>query len=329
MNERRKLLLALGVGLGTLWAAVPSLAQQQAKVRRIGFLSPVSAAGGASRVEALRAGLRELGYVEGKNIAIEFRWAEERNERLPGLAGELARLKPDVIVTHGTPGVRAAKDATATIPIVMSAVGDAVVTGLVASLARPGGNVTGSTFFSLELYGKRIELLKEIFPRAKRFAFLVNPDNPSSAPTYAAAEDAAKLLKVELQRFAVRGPGEFDSAFSAMAKTRVDAVVVQEDPLLVTHARTIAQLAAKRRLPAASGPGLAEAGGLLGYGPNLLEMFRRAAYFVDRILKGATPGDLPVERPTRFELVINAKAAGQIGVTIPARVLARADRVIE
>ncbi len=325
MNRRRKLLFAMGAG--ALAAPLASIAQQQVKVWRIGFLSPAS--GGERRVEALRAGLRELGYVEGKNIAIEFRGAEDRYERLPGLASELARLKPDVIVTYGAAGVRAAKDATAAIPIVMGVVGDAVAVGLVASLARPGGNVTGTTFFSLELYGKRIELLKEIFPRAKRFAFLLNPDNPSSAPTYAATESTAKLLKVELHQFAARGPGEFDSVFSAMVKSRVDAVAIQEDSVFINNAKAIAELAARRRLPVASGPQLAEAGGLVGYGPNLLEMIRRAAYFVDRILKGAKPGDLPVERPTRFELVINTKVARQIGVTIPAKVLVRADRVIE
>jgi len=327
MNRRRKSLFAMGAG--ALAVPLASLAQQQAKVWRIGFLGPSSAAGSEGRVEALRAGLREFGYLEGKNITIDFRWAEDRYERLPGFAGELARLKPDVIVTHGAAGVRAAKNATAAIPIVMAAVGDAVAVGLVASLARPGGNITGSTFFALELYGKRIELLKEIFPRAKRFAFLLNPDNPSSAPTYAATESTAKLLKVGLQQFATRDPGELDSAFSAMVKSRVDAVAVQEDPVFIRYFKAIAESAAKRRLPVASGPELAEAGGLLGYGPNLLEMFRRAAYFVDRMLKGAKPGDLPVERPTRFELVINAKAARQIGVTIGQSILIRADKVIE
>ncbi|MBI2318241.1 MAG: ABC transporter substrate-binding protein [Betaproteobacteria bacterium] len=327
MIKRRKLLLALGLSM--LSAAVPCLAQQQAKVWRIGFLGQSSAAGSADRVEAFRAGLREFGYLEGKSLNIEFRWAEDRYEQLPALAAELARLKPDVIVTHGAAGVRAAKSATTAIPVVMANVGDPVATGLVASLAQPGGNVTGSTFFTLEIYGKQIELLKEIFPRARRFAFLMNPDNPSTAPTYSATEAAAKLLKVDLQQFATRGPGEFESAFSAMLKTRVDAVVVTNDSLFTAHATTIAELAAKRRLPVASGRDLAEAGCLLGYGHNVLDSFRRAGYFVDRILKGAKPADLPVERPTRFELVINAKAAKQIGVTIPPKVLARADRVIE
>lgn len=327
MTMRRQLLVLLGTGMFA--GALPSLAQQPGKVWRIGFLSPASAAGAKSRVEAFRAGLRELGYVEGRNIAIEFRFAEGRFERLPGLAGELARLKVDVVVTHGAAGARAAKDATATIPIVMSAVGDALAAGVVASLARPGANITGLTFFAFDLYAKRIELLTEIFPRAKRFALLVNPDNPSSAPAFAATVHAVKPLKVELQQFAARGPAEFDSAFLAMAKRRIEAVVVQEDPLFVTNVEAIAELAAKRRLPVASGPGLAEAGGLVGYGPNLLEMFRRAGYFVDRIFKGAKPGGLPIERPTRFELVINANAAKRIGATIPAKVLARADRGIE
>jgi putative ABC transport system substrate-binding protein len=310
-------------------ASVQLAEAQQGKVWRIGFLEPSSAAGTASRIEALRAGLRELGYLEGKNLTIDFRWAEGRYERLPGLAAELVDLKPDVIATHGGAGILTAKNATATIPIVMCMVGDAVVTGLVASLARPGGNVTGSTFFGLELQGKRIELLKEIFPRAKRFAFLMNPDDPMSAPGYAAAEGAAKLLKVELQQFAMRGPAEFENAFSAMVKARVDAMVVAEDRVFATHAKTIAELAAKHRLPMASGTLYAEAGSLVGYGPNMLEMFRRAAYFMDRIFKGAKPADLPVERSTRFELVINLKTAKQLGLTIPQSVLYRADRVIK
>jgi putative ABC transport system substrate-binding protein len=325
MITRRKMLLALG----TL-ATLPALAQQQNRVWRIGFLGQPAAAGIADRIEALRAGLREFGYVEGKNLTIDFRWAEDRYERLPALAGELVPLKPDVIVTHGAAGVRAAKNATATIPIVMANVGDPVAVGLVASLARPGGNVTGSSFFNLELYEKQIELLREIFPRAKRFAFLVNPDNPSSAPAYAAAEAAAKLLKVELQRFAVRGPAEFDSAFAAMVKTRVDAVTVQADSVFVTHASTIAEVGVKRRLPvASSGRELVEAGGLLAYGHSVPDLFRRAGYFVDRIFKGTKPADLPVERPTRFELLVNMKTAKALGIKIPQSFLVRVDRVIE
>lgn len=305
---------------------------QQGKVWRIGFLDTSLATSTADgidpRITAFRAGLRELGYQEGKNLTIDFRNAEERFERLPALAAELVGLKPDVIATHGM-AIRAAKNATVTIPIVMCMVGDAVATGLVASLARPGGNVTGSTYFGLELQGKRIELLKEIFPRAKRFAFLMNPDNPMSAPGYAAAEDAAKLLKVELQQFAMRGPAEFDSVFSAMVKARIDAVVVLEDRVFAAHAKTIAELAAKHRLPLASAPWIVEGGGLVGYGPNLLEMFHRAAYFVDRIFKGAKPADMPVERSTKFEFVINLKTAKQLGLTIPQSVLYRADRVIK
>jgi putative ABC transport system substrate-binding protein len=326
MTNRRRLLIALGMGMFA--GAMPCFAQQ-ARVWHVGFLGQSSAIGSSERIKAFRAGLRELGYLEGKNIVIEYRWADDRYEQLPALAGELARLKPDIIVTHGAAGVRAAKNATAAIPIVMANVGDPVTVGLVASLARPGGNVTGSSFFNLELYGKQIELLKEVFPRAKRFAFLVNQDNPSSGPAYAAAEGAAKLLKVELQRFATRGPDEFDSALSAMVNTRIDAVVVQNDAVLTTHAKTIAELAVKRRLPVASGRELAEAGGMVGYGQNISEMFRRAAYFVDRILKGAKPADLPVERPTRFELVVNMKTAKALGIKIPQSILLRADRVIE
>ncbi|MBI2318987.1 MAG: ABC transporter substrate-binding protein [Betaproteobacteria bacterium] len=326
MIARRHLLVVLGIGM--LAGSMPDLAQP-GKVWRIGFLSPASAAGARSRVEAFRAGLRELGYVEGRNIAVEFRYAGEKYERLPALAAELAQLKVDVLVTHSGAGARAAKDATATIPIVFAAVGDPVASGLVESLARPGGNITGLTFFAFDLYAKRIELLAEILPRVKRVAFLLNPDSPLVASAIAATEDAVKPLKVELLRFAARNPGEFESAFSAMAKRGVDAVAVQEESVFLTNTRSIAQLAAKRRLPVASGVAFADAGSLLGYGPDLLALFHRSAYFVDRILKGAKPGELPIERPTRFELVVNSRTAKQIGVTIPSKVLARADRVIE
>jgi len=328
VNNRRKLIVALGAG--ALAAPLGSLAQQKGKVWRIGFLGAATASGSARRVEALRAGLRDLGYVEGKNIVIEFRWAEGNYERLPQLAAELVRLKVDVLVTAGTPSILAAKSATTTIPIVMASGGDPVATGLVTSLARPGGNVTGMAGFSPELMVKRLELLKDVFPRARQVAVLFNPDNPSHIKISLPVMDAAaKSLKLELHQFGARGPGEFESAFAAMAKRRVDAVVTSQDSMLTDNAGAIANLAAKMRLPSVGFPEFAEAGGLMAYGVNRVEFFRRAAYFVDRILKGARPGDLPVEQATRFETVLNLKSAKALGLQFPQAVLARADRVIE
>ena len=328
MNNRRKLLVALGAG--ALAAPLTSFAQQKGKVWRIGFLGAASASGFASGVEALRAGLRDLGYVEGKNLVIEFRSAEGYYERLLQLAAELVRLKVDVIVTHGAPGILAAKSATTTIPIVMASGGDPVAIGLIASLARPGGNVTGMTGINPETAAKRLELLKDAFPRTRQVAVLLNPDNPiAMRVTFPAMEAAAKSLKLELQQFPVRGPGDIDSAFAAMAKRRVDAVVSTDDGVLVANFGAIAKLAAKMRLPSIGLPEFAEAGGLMAYGADRRELFRRAAYFVDRILKGAKPADLPVEQATRFETVLNQKTAKALGIQFPQAVLARADRVIE
>ncbi len=326
MNNRRKLLVALGAGA----LAVPftSFAQQKGKVWRIGFLSQASAPGIAGWVDALRAGLRDLGYVEGKNLVIEFRWAEGKYERAPELAAELVRLKVDVIVTHG-PGILAAKSATTTIPIVMASSADPVATGFVASLARPGGNVTGMAGFNPEVAAKRLELLKDAFPRTRQVAVLFNPGSPGNILSLRAMEPTAKSLKLELQQYPVRGPGEFDSAFAAMAKKRVDAVAISQDSMLTDNAGAIANLAAKTRLPSVGPIEFAEAGGLMAYGVNRLETFRRAAYFVDRILKGAKPADLPVEQATRFETVLNQKTAKALGLQFPQAVLARADRVIE
>jgi putative ABC transport system substrate-binding protein len=292
-------------------------------------LGQASASAQAPGVEALLAGLRDFGYVEGKNFVIEFRWADGKYHRLPALAAELVRLKVDVLVTGGTAGVRAAMQASPTTPIVMISSGDAVATGLVASLARPGGNVTGSTFFVPELMGKRLALLKELMPRTRRIAALVNTDDPSRVPVLEAMETTAASLGIELRQFQALRPGEFENAFSAMAKSRVDAVVVQEDSFLTAYAKTIADLATRKRLPSAGSTRFAEAGGQIGYGPNGPEMARRAAYFVDRILKGAKPSDLPIERPTKFDLVINLKAAKALGLTIPPSLLVRTDRVIE
>ena len=276
----------------------------------------------------MRTGLRDLGYVEGKTLTIEFRWAEGKHERLPELAAELVRLRVDVIVTQGTPGALAAKQATATIPIVMPVVADPVATRLVASLARPGGNITGGSWVSHEVSAKRLELLRDAFPRTKRVAVLINPGNPSNAPILQAMELAARSLKLEIPQFEARGPQEFESAFTAMAAKRVDAVTIIDDAVLIANAKAIANLAAKKRLPLMAFNETVEAGGLMAYGANFPEMYRRAASYVDKILKGAKPGELPIEQATTFELVINMKAAKALGLTVPQSLLQRADRVI-
>jgi putative ABC transport system substrate-binding protein len=315
--------------LGLLAAPLAVEAQPQAKVHRLGFLGGASPAGYAHLVEALRQGLHDLGYLEGKNLAIEYRWAEGKYERLPDLAAELVRLKVDLIVTHGAPGSLAAKQATPTIPIVMTIVGDVVATGLVTSIPRPGGNITGSTFFFPELNAKRVELLKEAVPRTTRIAALTNRDNPGARPSLDAMGPIAKSLKVELQTVGVRGPGDFPDAFSAMAKGRIDGVVVIDDGMLIENARQVADLAAKHRLPTIGFREYADAGGLLAYAVNFPAIWRRAAVFVDKILKGAKPGELPIEQATRFEFVVNLKTAKALGLTIPPAVLARADEVIQ
>jgi ABC-type uncharacterized transport system substrate-binding protein len=327
--KRRQLLIALGAG--AIAAPLASFAQQPAKVARIGFLGLGSAAdpGWSDRVEALRAGLRDLGYVEGKHIVIELLWAEGKYERLPELVADLVRSKVDVIVTHATPGTRAAKEGTATIPIVAATVSDPVETGLVASLARPGGNVTGSTIFFEDTSTKRLEFLKEVFPLTKRAAVLIHPENASMTPVLKAMHVAANTLKIELHPFAFRRAAEIESAFSAMHARNIDGIVLLEEPMQIANVTAIADYAARRRLPSIGFAAFAEAGGLIAYGVNLIEMYRRAAYFVDRILKGAKPGDLPFERATKFELVINLKTAKTLGIKIPQQLLLRADKVIE
>jgi putative ABC transport system substrate-binding protein len=279
-------------------------------------------------VEALRQGLRDLGYVEGKNIAIEFRWAEGRDERLPELAGELVRLKVDVIVTTATEPVLTAKRATATIPIVFATVGDAVATGVVASLARPGGNATGSTFFSPELMAKRLELAKEAMPHIARVAVLVNPDSLLTGPILQAMEVTAKFEKVTVFRFEAHDLSAVNAAFAAMVQRGIDAVIVGDHPRFIVNRRAIADLAAKQRLPAIGYGEFAEAGGLIGYGVNFDELFRRAAYFVDKIFKGTKPADLPVEQTTKFEFLVNMKTAKALDIKLPNSILVRADRVI-
>jgi putative ABC transport system substrate-binding protein len=312
-----------------LAAPLVSLAQQQGKVWRIGFLGTASAAGYVREVEAIRTGLRDLGYVEGRNIVIEYRWAESNPERLKDLAAELVALKVDVIITHSFPGARTAARATTTIPIVIADGPDPVAAGFVASLARPGGNITGSTAFQAELAAKRLELLMEVLPRIKRVSVLFNALNASNAVYFREMEPAAKRMKVELHQFGVKALEEFPGAFAAMARKRVEAAVIGEDPLLNSNAGVIAALVATHRLPACGLTIFAEAGGLLGYGANRPLLYRRAAGFVDKILKGAKPGDLPIERATKFDLIVNLKTAKALGVKIPQQLLQRADKVIE
>jgi ABC-type uncharacterized transport system substrate-binding protein len=319
----------IGLALSLLLLPLIAAAQQTTRVHRIGYLGVQTPAFAARSVKELQIGLRDLGYLEGKNFVIEARWAEGRYERLPHLATDLVRAKVDVIVTGGTPAIRAAKQATTTIPIVMTGSGDAVASGLVASLARPGGNVTGSTFFVPELMAKRLELLREAMPRAVRVAVLVNADDPSHIPVLAAMESTARSVKFALQKFALREPSDFDKVFLSMVKERMDAVVVEEDSLLQTHAVRIAETATKNRLPLVGNTVFARGGAQIGYGVDQLALVRRAAYFVDKILKGTKPADLPVEQPTKFELVINLKTAKALGLTIPQTLLLRADEVIQ
>src|SRR6266508_683729 len=289
-------------------------AQQAGKVHRIGFLGSATAAGSAKEVESLRTGLRELGYVEGTNVAIEFRWAEGIYDRLPYLVAELIATNVDVLITHGTPGTRVAKQATTTIPIVMAISGDAIATGLVSSLARPEANLTGSTFFLPQLNAKRLELLKEACPRISRAAALSNPDNPVSRPIIPAMQAAAASLSLIVEAVRAQSPSEFSLAFADMAKSRVDSVVVTEEGEFAASFRAIAALALANKLPSIGAREYAEAGGLIGYGVNILALYRRAAYFVDRILKGAKPADLPIEQPTKFELIVNLKTAKTLGL---------------
>jgi putative tryptophan/tyrosine transport system substrate-binding protein len=303
---------------------------QQPKVARIGYLGLVSASWHAPRANAFRAGLRDLGYVEGKDIVIEFRWAEGQYDRLPALAAELVRLNVDVIVTHTVPGAIAAKQATSTIPIVITAASDLLAFGLVESLARPGGNLTGLSFFNAELTAKRLELLKELAPSLAKAAVLLNADNLSGNQLILRAlEPTAKALKVELLTFEARGPGDFEGVFAAMVSQRIGAAVLHEDPMLNANSKAIVDIIAKHHLPTCGFPEFVSAGGLMAYGINLPEMDRRAAVFVDKILKGAKPANLPVERATKFTTIVNLRTARAMGIDMPTSILLRADEVIE
>jgi putative ABC transport system substrate-binding protein len=323
MKTRRGFLVR---GLAMLALPLAAHAQQPRKIARIGFLSAASVS--SDRLDIFRQGLRELGYVEGQSVVIESRWAEGKYDRLPGLAAELVRLKVDV--TYGPPAIQAAKQGTTTIPIVMAGVIDPLAAGLVASLARPGGNITGVSLMAPELVGKQLQILKEVVPTVSRVALLGNPDNAGSAPQVRQAQDAARALGVRLQPLEARGPGEIDSAFAAMTREQAGALIILVDVMFDVERTRIAELAAKSRLPTVAGlANLAEAGGLMSYGSNTTDNFRHAATYVDKILKGAKPADLPVEQPTKFELVINMKTAKTLGIRIPRSILARADRVIE
>jgi putative tryptophan/tyrosine transport system substrate-binding protein len=327
MAMRRRALIAAIVGAAA-WPVV-ARGQQAGKVFRIGFMGLQSAASLPERTEAFRAGLRDLGYQDGRDIVVEYRWADGRLDQLPAIASELARLNVNVIVTHGIPGILAAKRATTTIPIVMAVSGDAVASGLVSSIARPGGNVTGLTFFTPELAVKRLELLKESMPGLKGVGVLLNPSNPINEPIVPAIEVAAKLLKMEVAQFAVRDPAEFESSFGAMAARNVGALVILEDNMLIAHAQALANLTLEQRLPSNGFSEFAVAGGLMAYGVSFPDMFRRAAAYVDKILKGVRPGDLPIEQPTKFETILNLKTAKAIGFDVPTALLLRADQVIE
>jgi putative ABC transport system substrate-binding protein len=311
---------------------VSAEAQQPTKVPRIGYLSGASFSSSSmsARIEAFRQVLRQLGYVEGKNIFIEWRSAEENADRMQELAAELVRLQVDVIVTGGSTSTRSAKKATSTIPIVMAQDDDPVGSGFVASLARPGGNITGLSTLSPELSGKRLELLKEIVPRLSRVAVIGNLTSPGSPQGLKEIELAAGALGVKLQHLDVQNPNDIETAFRAAGKGRADAVIELSGAVLISQRTRVAELAAKSRLPAIyHRREFVEAGGLMSYATNIIDLERRAAIYVDKILKGAKPADLPVEQPTKFEFMINLQAAKQIGLTIPPNVLARADRVIK
>ena len=310
--------------------SVPAEAQQQLKkLHRIGILLVGSSSFYSAWIDVFRQGLKELGYIEGKNIAIEYRYAEGKADRLPALAAELVGLKVEIVFTSSTPSVLAVKKATSTIPIVFVSISDPVASGLVTSLARPGGNITGLSLVAVELSGKRLELLKEAVPKVTRVAFLWESTNPDQAPQWREAQAAAQALGLQLQSLEVRSANDFDSAFEAALKERVQALITTPEALFGTHLKRIVEFAAKNRLPTMYGnPQFVDAGGLMSYAPDYTVQYRRAAIYVDKILKGSKPADLPVEQPTKFEFIINLKAAKQIGLTIPPNVLARADRVV-
>jgi len=328
MTTRRALLIALGAG--ALAAPLTSFAQQKAKVWRIGVLHAGVRPPDGLPPTALRQGLAELGYAEGRNVVYEGRWAEAEFGRLPELAAELVRLRVDAIVVTGEPASAAAKEATSTIPIVIAGAGDPVGTGMIASLARPGGNITGTSAQATELSAKRLEILKEAVPKASRIAVLWNADNPAMTLRYREIEKAARILRVAVQPLGVREPEDFDVAFSTMTRERPDALFMVTDALTNLNRKRVIEFAVKHRIPSMyESPPLVLDGGLMAYGPSFDDIYRRVAVYVDKILKGAKPGELPVEQLDRFYLLINLRTAKALGLTIPQTLLLRADRVIE
>jgi len=326
----RKTFIAALTALVLAYCVVPVWAQQGGKIPRIGFQLDGSPSALTGRLDGFRQGLHELGYTEGKNILIEWRSAENHAERRREIAAELVRLKPDVVVSGGPTITRVLKEATVTIPIVMAQDTDPVGSGFVASLAKPGGNITGLSALAPEMSGKQLALMKEILPRLSRVAIIGNSNNPGDAQTLRETVLAAGAFEVYLRYLDVLDGKEIDSAFQTAAKGRADALMVLGNPVLNANRKRVVELATKHRLPASYGrPEYVEAGGLMYYGTNYNDLFRRAAYYVDKILKGVKPADLPVEQPTKFEFVVNMNAAKQIGLTIPPGVLAKADRVIK
>jgi len=326
MIGRRAFLRTLSAGL----LAVPLAAEalQTGTVPRLGILSPASPSAFGYAFDALRQGLRDLGYVEGQNLIIEWRWAEGKYERLPALAADLVRLNVDCIVTHGV-ARRVAKEATATIPIVMASGGNPVAEGLVASLARPDGNLTGVSFALSEVAARRLEMLKEAVPSVSRVALLFNPGSATAFGGIEALERSARGLNLTLQPLAVRAPGEIEGALSAMTPRQGDALALIEDWVIIVNARRVAEHAMKRRLPSVGFLEWAEAGGLLAYDADIVTVYNRAAAYVDKILKGAKPRDLPIEQATKFKLIVNLNTANALGLTMAPSLLRRADQVIE
>ena len=325
--QRREVITLLG-GVAAGWPLV-ARAQPAGKIYRIGFLGVTSRAEYRGQVDALQTGLRQLGYEEGNNVVFEYRWAEGRYDRLLGLAVELVNLKVDVLVAHSTPGARAAKQATSTIPIVVCAVADPVDVGLVASLARPGGNLTGLTFFLAEICAKRVELIKEAIPNLTRVAVIINPGNVSHSIVLELMQQTAAALGVELVPVEVKTHDDIAAAIAGVATRSASALVAIEDPLVISNARQIADFALQNRLPLIGFKPQAEASALMEYGPDFLDLFYRAATLVDKILKGTSPANLPIERAVKFELIVNLKTAKALGVTVPLTLIASADEVIE
>jgi putative tryptophan/tyrosine transport system substrate-binding protein len=325
---RRVLMFALiALALG---APVHAFSQQGQKVVRLGRLAPLSAATDTRYKEALLQGLRELGWIEGKNIEIEYRYADGQLDKLPALAADMARRRVDVMVVGSTPGALAAKQATSIIPIVMVTTGDPVANGLVKSLARPGGNITGMISLAQELGAKRLELFRETFPAAGLIAVLSNPDTPDTRQSVLGVENAARALGIKIRLLSARDPAAIGNAFTTLKKDGVKALMVLQDPMFLTQQKLIIGLAASNRIPVIYGiQDFVDVGGLMFYGVDLSDMYRRAASHVDKILKGAKPADLPIEQPTKFELVINAKTAKALGIKIPDSIMLRADKVIE